>query len=85
MSAFAFARREGISASRLSYWRKRLAATESSDKVGFVAVPMAGAESVAGTQPIDLECAGVTMRIRSLDVEQLAHLIVALSRRAREC
>lgn len=84
LSAFAFARREGLSYTRLSYRRKRLA-DGSSDKVGFVAVPVVGSESGGGIEQIELECAGVTMRVRALDVEKLARLIVALSRRAREC
>ncbi len=84
LSAFAFARREGISSTRLSYWRKRLGA-RSPEQVGFVAVPVSDAESSAGAHAIELECAGVTMRVRAFDVEQLARLTVALSHRAREC
>lgn len=85
LSASAFARRRGITATRLSYWRERLGKDSGSrDEVGFVAVPLSGSEFGRGAQ-VELECAGVTVRVRDFDVEQLARLIVTLSRRVREC
>ena len=78
LSAAAFARKRGISAMRLPYWEQRLAATPGGD-VSFVAVPL------TSTHAVELEHQGVTVRLRGLGAEELAGLVVAIARRAREC
>jgi transposase-like protein len=75
LSVAAFARRRGISAMRIPYWDQRLS---SSADVNFVAVPLPSAT-------VELEYQGVVVRIRELGAEELARLVVAIARRAREC
>ncbi len=79
LSGAAFARKKGISAMRLPYWERRLGASRSPD-VSFVAVPVSAAASA-----VELEHEGVTIRVRELDVDALARLVIAIARRAREC
>jgi hypothetical protein len=78
LSAAAFARKKGISAMRLPYWEQRLGASSGGD-VSFVAVPL------TSTHAVEVEHQGVTVRLRELGVEELARLVVAIARRAREC
>ncbi len=78
LSSAAFARKKGISAMRLPYWCQRLGATSGGD-VSFVAVPLTSMHAV------EVEHEGVTVRLRELGVEELARLVVAIARRAREC
>jgi hypothetical protein len=86
LSADAFAGREGISASRLWYWSKRLSEPSS---VSFVRVPVPD-----GSRPeprphehgIELEVGGVTVRVREdLGDERIARLCAALSIVSRPC
>lgn len=78
LSAAAFARKRGISAMRLPYWEQRLG-TSSAGDVSFVAVPL------TSTHAVEVEHQGVTVRLRELSAEELARLVVAIARRAREC
>jgi transposase-like protein len=74
-SAASFARREGISARRLAYWRKRLAATA---KTEFVAVTLPGSSPAS----IEIAVAGVVVRVREdVDVDHVAQLVEAIGRR----
>jgi hypothetical protein len=77
LSGSAFARSKGISAMRLPYWEARLRRRADGD-VSFVAVPVS-------THGVELEHGGVTIRMREFEPERLAHLVVAIARRAREC
>lgn len=75
-SAASFARRRGISAPRLAYWRKRLAAPTRAE---FVAVALPSAMSPAS---IEIAAAGVVVRVREdLDVGHVARLVEAIGRR----
>jgi hypothetical protein len=47
--------------------------------VSFVAVPL------TSTHAVEVEHQGVTIRLRELGAEELARLVVAIARRAREC
>jgi hypothetical protein len=78
LSAAEFARKRGISAMRLPYWEQRLRAS-SGGEVSFVAVPL------TSTHAVEVEHQGVTIRLRELGAEELARLVVAIARRAREC
>lgn len=78
LSATAFARREGISATRLPYWEQRLGAS-AEVAVGFVAVPLSSPHMA------EVEHQGVTVRVRELGIEELARLVVAIARQARGC
>ena len=79
LSAAAFARQKGISAMRLPYWSQRLGSSAGGE-VSFVAVPMSGAASA-----VELEHQGVTIRFRTVGADELARVVVAIARRAREC
>jgi len=79
LSGAAFARKKGISAMRLPYWERRLGTSGSAD-VNFVAMPLSAAAS-----EVELKHEGVTIRVRELDVDTLARLVIAIARRAREC
>ena len=78
LSATAFARKKGISPTRLPYWADRLEG-RSADAVDFVAVPLPSHHGV------EVEHQGVTVRVGALGVEELAQLVVAIARRARGC
>lgn len=78
LSAAAFARKRGISVMRLPYWEQRLRAI-AGEEVSFVAVPL------TSTHAVEVEHQGVTVRLRELGAEELARLVVAIARRAREC
>jgi hypothetical protein len=74
-----FARRRGISAQRVYYWKKRLAETRAPT---FVAVPLGG----AGDSQIEIVANGVTIRVREgIDVERLAEIVEVVARRSRGC
>lgn len=74
-----FARREGISAQRVYYWKKRIAETNAP---AFVAVPLAPGH--AGQ--IEIIAEGVTIRVREdLDSERLAEIVGVLAQRGRGC
>ncbi len=80
-SAHQFARRKGVSAQRLFYWKKRLA---TAGNPAFVAVRL---PATAGTrQHIELVVEAVAIRLREdLDVEHVARLVFALARHGRGC
>lgn len=75
-SEASFARRKGISAQRLAYWRKRL---PKPTRAQFVAVALPAA---ASTRWIEIAAAGVVVRIREdLDVGEVARLVEAIGAR----
>lgn len=79
LSASTFARREGISRARLSYWKGRV---EDGDGAGFVAVSLPAARR----EQIEIAHGEVVLRVREdLDVEHLARIVLALGARARGC
>jgi transposase-like protein len=79
LSASTFARREGISRARLSYWKGRV---EDRDGAAFVAVSL----PPASRGQIEISHGEVVLRVREdLDVEHLARIVVALGARARGC
>jgi transposase-like protein len=74
-----FARRHGISAQRVYYWKKRLAATQPP---AFVAVPLATAQP----GQIEIVADGVTIRVREdVDLERFAEILDVAARRSRGC
>ncbi len=86
MSAASFARRKGISARRLAYWKTRLA---ESGPVSFVSLPLpVRPSSVPATERahIEIACDDIVLRVREdIDVEQLARIAFALGARTRRC
>lgn len=88
LTAAAFARQQGFSATRLGYWAKRLG---GEDAVQFVAVPLpqeaTPSEAATGsTGVIEIERGGVKVRVREdLDVERIGQLCAALARLERPC
>ena len=79
MSVNGFARREGISRTRLVYWKKRLGA---SDTPAFVALPL----PTPRQRQIEIAHGEVVLRVREdFDVEHLARIVHALLGQAREC
>jgi hypothetical protein len=80
-SELAFARQRGISRQRLRYWRERL--DGGGGQPAFVAVAMPAAARTAAT--IAIRSGEVEVCVREdLDVEQVARLVVAISR-AKAC
>jgi hypothetical protein len=78
LSAVKFAAQRGFSAARLSYWQERLGQKAVGD-VSFVSVPLS-------SQPaVELEHRGVTVRLGTLGVDELARLVVEIARRASGC
>jgi transposase-like protein len=74
-----FARRRGVSAQRVYYWKKRVA---DALVPAFVAVPVTAPR--AGQ--IEIMAEGVTIRVREdLDSERLADILDAVARRHRGC
>ena len=74
-----FARRRGVSAQRIYYWKKRIAQTAAP---AFVAVPLTATR--AGQ--IEISADGVTLRVREdLDSERLADILDVVARRGRGC
>ena len=81
-SELAFARRHGISRQRLRYWRKRLG--QSAGNAAFVAVDLPAVRT--GGDEIAIRVGDVAVCVREdLDVEHLARIVEALSRRTRGC
>ena len=78
LSAVKFAAQRGITATRLSYWEQRLGQKAAGD-VGFVAVPLPSQHAV------ELEHRGVTVRLGTLGVDELARLVVEIAHRASGC
>lgn len=73
-----FARRKGVSAQRVYYWKKRLAQTATP---AFVAVPL-----TTGRAQIEIASDGVTVRVREdLDLSRLADIIEVVARSGRGC
>jgi len=83
-SAAGFARRKRISTQRLQYWKKRLKSSPSSATPAFVAVTM---PPTPATRPeIEIRFGDVAVVVREgCDVDQVARLVEALSRRTRAC
>ena len=74
-----FARRRGISAQRVYYWKRRVGETRPP---AFVAVPLAPAR----VGQIEIVADGVTIRVREdLDLERLAEILEVAARRSRGC
>ena len=74
-----FARRRGISAQRVYYWKKRLAETRTP---AFVAIPLAP----AGAGQIEIVADGITIRVREdLDLDLLVEILEIAARRNRGC
>lgn len=74
-SAAAFAQRKGCSATRIWYWKKRLAASAVPE---FVAVPLPTSASVRW---IEIDNGRVVVRVREgFDVEQVARLVGSIVR-----
>jgi len=86
VSAAAYAAREGISASRLWYWSKRLSERTS---VSFVPVPVPDGsrpEPRPRERVIELQVGGVTVVVgEDLGDERIARLCAALSGVLRSC
>ena len=78
LSAVAFAAQRRLSSTRLSYWEARLG-QKSADDVSFVAVPL------ASLRAMELEHRGVTVRLGTASMEELAQLVVEIARRANGC
>ena len=79
LSASTFARREGISRARISYWKTRVG---DGDGAAFVAVSLPAARG----EQIEIVHGEVVLRVREdLDVEHVARIVVALGARARGC
>jgi transposase-like protein len=75
-----FARRRGISMSRLFYWKKRLA--ETTEPAGFVEVPA----SALGRSHIEIAHGGVVIRVREdIAIERLSRIVEALGGRRLGC
>lgn len=80
-SASGFARRKGFSTQRLRYWKKRLATTATP---AFVGVTMPTAP--ASREPIEIRIGALSVVVQEgCDVEHVARLAEALSRRTRAC
>jgi transposase-like protein len=74
-----FARGRGMSAQRVYYWKKRLAATQPP---AFVAVPVVPAHA----RQIEIIADSVTIRVREdVDLERLAEILEVAARRGRGC
>jgi hypothetical protein len=91
LSAEAFARSRGFSSMRLAYWAKRLparAAHGGGEPVKFVAIDVPRSAPAVGApmHQIEIECAGIRLRVREeLDVEHVARLVAALAGVGRAC
>jgi len=85
-STVSFARRKGVSPQRLQYWKKRLAwsPSPSSTPPAFVAVSL---PAVPIERPeVEIRLGEVVVVVREgCNVELVARLVDALSRRARGC
>jgi hypothetical protein len=78
LSAVKFAAQRGFSTARLWYWEERLRQVPAGD-VNFVSVPLSSQHAV------ELEHGGVTVRLSTLGVDELARLVVEIARRASGC
>jgi transposase-like protein len=83
LSVAKFAQSKGVSAQRISYWKKRLA---ESVPMSFVAVVPAIPSRPPTSPGIEIVLDGVAVRVREdLDVEHLARIVDALAQRRRGC
>lgn len=74
-SAAAFARRKGVSKSRIQYWQERLKGAPA-----FVRVDVPRVEPRACSH-VEIVCGAVTIRVREdLDVERIAAIASAIAR-----
>ena len=79
LSSSTFARREGISRARISYWKTRMG---DGGGAAFVAVAL----PVASRGQIEIAHGEVVLRVREdLDVDHVARIVFALAARARGC
>jgi hypothetical protein len=89
LSAAAFARQAGVSEPRLWYWSKRVSEGGVERKpraVEFVAVPLTASGPSGRRGLLEIEHAGVVVRVREdLDVEHVARLVSALARGRASC
>lgn len=75
-SASSFARRKGISAQRIAWWRRRLGQAGTTE---FVAVAL---PTAAEARWIEIKAMDVIVRIREeLDADHVARLVEAIGRR----
>ena len=82
-SEASFCQRLGIGRQRLRYWRQQLATRKS--EPAFVPIDLGPAVHVTTTE-IAIRVGDVAVCVREdLDVEHVARLVEALSRRTREC
>lgn len=85
-STVSFARRKGVSPQRLQYWKKRLASSPlpSSTTPAFVALSLPTVP--IGRPEIEIRLGEVVVVVREgVDIELVARLVDALSRRTRGC
>ncbi|MDP3196599.1 hypothetical protein [Tabrizicola sp.] len=77
-SVAAFARENGVSAHRITYWRARLGEPQSAQL--FVPV------RVRGGATVELEIGPVVLRVREdISAERIAEIVVAIAQRQRAC
>jgi hypothetical protein len=77
-TAAAFATQQRISATRLSYWSKQLEQREV-EPPQLVAVPISASRPPAARATIEIEVAGLILRVREdVDARYLVQLIAAL-------
>jgi hypothetical protein len=77
-----FARSKGVSASRLAYWRKRLAHARPP---AFVAVTLPH-DASSPRPPLEILVGGVVVRVPDdVDAERVAGIVQALARRFEGC
>lgn len=82
-SAADFARRRGVSAQRIRYWKKRLG--ERTEQPAFVALTLPDVAAVRhSTLEVRIDDIIVAVPLHS-DVEQVASLVSAIARRRRAC
>jgi hypothetical protein len=87
LSAGAFCAREGYSQTRLRYWSERLSEQSArSSSVSFVPVALGDIRRAHLAHQIEIEHAGVVLRVREdLDVAQSARLVAALGAGEPSC
>jgi transposase-like protein len=74
-----FARRRGISAQRIYYWKKRIAEAVAP---AFVAVPVTS----GGLEQVEITAGGVTIRVREdLAPERLTAIVEIMARHGHGC
>jgi hypothetical protein len=83
-TAVGFARRKGVSTQRLQYWRKRVSVSPTAGAPAFVAVTIPTAP--VRRPEVEIHVGDIRIVVpEACDVEQVACLVAALSRRSRTC